>query len=421
MNYTIISGILAGAAALTIALNSTASAAVKNYAGSDLMKKYAVVAKSDIDVSDSADVTAALSDFSSRLWTATATSENNVLSPLSAYIALAMAANGASGETLGAYSILGIDEGNTPQINAQIYRYIKSLTETSGSTKLSVANSVWVDDGFTANIDYLQLLADYFAASAFEDHLPTAVKKVNSWISDKTNGLITDMLDSIDESCLLMLINTLYMDAKWRTPFTKESTAKQTFTALDGTKTDTDFMHMTSNQRAILTDDYSGVVLPYNDGKLVFVALMANDDTLSTSEVIATLSGENAIENLARDAEYTRVRLSLPKFKLETSESLVAPLAKIGMGGIFAVNADYSKMGNGGSGFTVGDVLQNTYIRVDEEGTEAAAATVIMMKATASRPTSDPIVLTFDRPYVWAVIDETTGAVLFCGSYDYPV
>lgn len=364
-----------------------------------------------------------LGKFSDRLWGEVA-GKAEVLSPISAYMALAMTAGGARGTTLDAFGCLGIGSGESElsakEAGAKMRALIDSLTAKKGSTKLSIANSVWVDEKFELKKDFVKFLKKYYSADAFSENLPASVGKVNSWIEEKTNGLICDMLDEIDPATALLLINTIYMDAKWAVPFEKEATYKEDFTSASGEKVSVDMMHRIGRMSTIDADGLEGIVLPYDDGRLQFVALMPTEGT--TSELISTLVGERSIGALATTAKTERVRLTLPKLELSSAISLKQPLIAMGMGEAFGDSADFSGLCEGDTGFCISEVLQNARLRLDEEGTEAAAATVVSVKTTSIIHEAPPREMAFDKPFVWAVVDtgssDESGIVLFCGQVD---
>ena len=355
-----------------------------------------------------------LSDFSNRLWSTVSDGGSGVISPLSAYIALAMTAGGAKGNTLESFGCLGIGGENYTGISSETGALIDYLTSPSGSTKLNIANSVWIDDSFTVSPEFLQILSKYYSADAIGAKLSESTQAVNSWIEEKTGGLIKDMLDSIDPDTSMLLVNTIYMDAKWKVPFEKEATYEDVFTSSDGELQRGAMMHRTGYISTIDAEGLEGVALPYDDGRLSFVALLPDEGT-TTSELIARLS-ELDIAGLADNAVSERVALSLPKLELSTSLSLKSALCDMGMEKAFVSSADFSGMGSSPDGnLCIGDVLQNAKLRLDEAGTEAAAATVVMVKNTSILIEQPPREISFDRPFVWAVVDSASGAVLFCG------
>ncbi len=367
----------------------------------------------------------AMSRFSMELWAKTASdAENTVLSPASAWLALAMTANGAKNSTVDAFSSLGCTGENRQVFNETAAELLSVLTEQKGSTVFEAADSIWVDDRLEVDPDMVKLVKEYFMGEAIAADLPRSVARVNSWIEEHTNGMIRDMLSELDEATVMLLINTLYMKAKWRSPFTHEATYQQDFYPKDGEAVKTDFMHKTASQMIVNDDDLTGIVLPYDDDRFEFVALMPDDNTLTLPDFIRFLGENYSFKELIESAEPQRTVLSMPKFEVSTSQSLVKPLMELGFGEAFDPwEADLSGLGRvkeGDANLYISDVLQNARLILDEEGTEAAAATVVMIAMTTAMPTKSPFILTLDRPFVWAVVEKTTGAVVFCGEYNAP-
>ena len=359
-----------------------------------------------------------LNEFQTKLWQNMASDKSSALSPLSAYIALAMCASGAEGETLDEFNAVGI--GGDEQ-GLALAALISELTaqpaeseSESATARIEIADSVWVDDSFEVKSEYLQTLTDYFAAEAFNVDLPSSTERINSWIETKTNSHIKDMLSEIPADTLMMLVSTLYLDAEWETKFDSLSTHPGEFYSNSSTRTE-DFMHSSGSVRVVDNDDCVGVVLPYAGGRIEFCALMPSDANLTTSQLIARLDGDDSIPKLAAEAESERVVLALPRFEVETSTSLYDALSSLGLESMFGTSADFSGMTDGN--ISVSEVLQNVYVRVDEEGTEAAAATAVIMCGGLAE-TEKPREISFDRPFVWAIYDKISGAILFCGEYN---
>ena len=357
-----------------------------------------------------------LDEFSMKLWKNAANDTTNAISPFSAYIALAMCANGAAGETLAEFAPLGFTNNDNTELNAAIAALIKEVTSQESDVRLKIANSIWVDDSLTIKDEYSNLLTDYYTAELFCVDLPSSKDAANSWIEEKTNGLIEDMIDKISPDALLMLINTLYLNADWESEFNAYATHKSEFHAFNETRTE-EFMHCNDSMRVIDVDDCVGVVLPYSGGRLEFCAVMPNDEALTTSELITRLEGNDSISDLARDAKSEQVILSLPKFEVKTSIALNETLQDMGLVKMFGSSADFSLITDSSDGIKVDDVLQDIYIRVDEKGTEAAAATVVIKAGGLAEPI-EARELKFDRPFIWAIYDSVSGAVLFCGEYN---
>jgi len=330
--------------------------------------------------------------------------ENVFLSPLSAYLALAMLTNGAKGDTLDALlNVLGGED--LESLNILCRALINSITDTENNTIINIADSVWFEkNGFTVNDEFLNNAVNYFDSDAFAvDFSKTStVKEINNWISDKTEGLIKEMLTKLDPATVAILVNTIYFNAKWQDEFTR--TYKDKFNG-----TETDFMALYSVQMKYFNiDGAEGVIIPYDDGRNVFIAMKDG--------------AELDVKKILSSADDKLITLNIPKFKLDYSKSLKDILSLMGIEIIFdEILCDVENIGtlDGGKLF-VNDVVQNTAIEFNEAGTEAAAATVVEVFGT-SAPIVQPYVITFDKPFNYMIFNLDTEIPLFIGRLDKPV
>lgn len=365
---------------------------------------------------------AATAEFAAKLFSLALESddENVVISPLSAYLALAMTANGARGDTLAEFEKTLGGDLNIEEINLFSRALINRLTQEAGSTKLSIADSIWVDkDSFTADNDFLQKVVDYFGAQVFASDLQAkgTVKDVNRWIDDNTNGLIKEMLSDISPDTVMLLINTLYMKAKWDKEFDAFNSYTGTFTKADGSTVNTEYMSKSASQKYIKTDGVEGVILPYDDGRLGFVALRSADGK-TASDAFSSVSNIKALIDSAYD---TDVRLRLPKFKAEYNLTMNDILKSAGINLAFDdKKADLSGLGSASIGsLYISDVIQKVAIDVNEIGTEAAAATVIDIRTT-SGIVENGVLLDFNSPFIYMIVDLESGVPLFMGILNDP-
>ncbi|SMC48590.1 serpin family protein [Papillibacter cinnamivorans] len=346
--------------------------------------------------------------------------ENTLVSPTSVLLALALTANGASGDMLKEFeAVLGQEGLSLTQIDLACKALMEQYGDTGGSTVLRIANSIWYDEGFAAEKAFLQTDADYFGAPAFQKSFRDSgtADEVNAWIEEATGGLIPKMLDKIDAETVMFLINALYLKATWQSEFDPNDNYDGEFTTEEGTAVPATFMTKgISREQYIDTGDETGVLLPYDDGKLAFLALLPEEGT-SASDYAASLDGDS-IGNLIAAAEDTSVLLGLPKFKAECGLTLNDTLKAMGLVTAFDPDkADFSAMGKLSQGNVyVGSVLHRTVLKVDEKGTEAAAATIVEMSGT-SMP-MDYVTLRFDRPFVYAVVDLANNLPVFIGVMD---
>ncbi len=349
--------------------------------------------------------------------------ENPVLSPLSAYLCLAMLMPGANENTKAEFEkILGADWDYVSALAADI---AAQLEKTGGSTKLDLANSIWTDDDKAViEEEWLKTVKAYFGPDIYSADLPSdgALKAINKWVNDKTNGMIPKLHDeNYDKDTIMVLLNALYMKADWAHKFEGNYTNDREFTKADGSTVTVPFMNMfEAYESYIKTDGAEGIMLPYDDGRLAFIALKPDDG--DARKYAAGFTGAKLKEVLAAAKADTFVTVNMPKFDTEYSVYLTDALKAMGMTDAFDPDlADLSGAGRGVDGpLYISYVFQKVKVDVDEEGTEAAAVTEIAAAEGCALPVDEPIVLTFDKPFVYAIVDTETGVPLFAGVMENP-
>lgn len=349
--------------------------------------------------------------------------ENPVLSPLSAYLCLAMLMPGANENTKAEFEkILGADWDYVSALAADI---AAQLEKTGGSTKLDLANSIWTDDDKAViEEEWLKTVKAYFGPDIYSADLPSdgALKAINKWVNDKTNGMIPKLHDdNYDKDTIMVLLNALYMKAEWAHKFDAESTYDREFTKADGSAVTVPFMNMfEAYESYIKTEDAEGIMLPYDDGRLAFIALKPGSG--DARGYAAYLTGAKLKEALAAAKADTFVTVNMPKFSTGYSVYLTDALKAMGMTDAFdPFLADLSGAGRGVDGpLYISYVFQKVKVDVNEEGTEAAAVTEIATAKGCALPADEPIVLTFDKPFVYAIVDTETGVPLFAGVMENP-
>ena len=349
--------------------------------------------------------------------------ENPVLSPLSAYLCLAMLMPGANENTKAEFEkILGADWDYVSALAADIAAQIE---KTGGSTKLDLANSIWTDDDKAViEEEWLKTVKAYFGPDIYSADLPSdgALKAINKWVNDKTNGMIPKLHDdNYDKDTIMVLLNALYMKAEWAHKFEGQDTYDREFTKADGSTVTVPFMNMfEAYESYIKTEDAEGIMLPYDDGRLAFIALKPDDG--DARKYAAGFTGAKLKEALAAAKADTFVTVNMPKFDTEYSVYLTDALKAMGMTDAFdPFLADLTGAGRGVDGpLYISYVFQRVKVDVDEEGTEAAAVTEIATAKGCALPADEPIVLTFDKPFVYAIVDTETGVPLFMGVMENP-
>lgn len=349
--------------------------------------------------------------------------ENPVLSPLSAYLCLAMLMPGANENTKAEFEkILGADWDYVSALAADI---AAQLEKTGGSTKLDLANSIWTDDDKAViEEEWLKTVKAYFGPDIYSADLPSdgALKAINKWVNDKTNGMIPKLHDdNYDKDTIMVLLNALYMKADWAHKFEGQDTYDREFAKADGSTVTVPFMNMfEAYESYIKTDDAEGIMLPYDDGRLAFIALKPDDG--DARKYAAGFTGAKLKEALAAAKADTFVTVNMPKFDTEYSVYLTDALKAMGMTDAFDPDlADLTGAGRGVDGpLYISYVFQKVKVDVNEEGTEAAAVTEIATAERCALPADEPIVLTFDKPFVYAIVDTETGVPLFAGVMENP-
>ena len=348
--------------------------------------------------------------------------ENPVISPLSAYLCIAMLMPGAKENTMAEFEkILGADWEKVAALAASIEAQLKN---TGGSTKLDLANSIWTDDDKAViEEEWLKTVKAYFGPEVYTADLSgsEALKAINKWVNDKTNGMIPTLRDeNYDNDTIMVLLNALYMKAEWAHKFDAESTNDREFTRADGSAVTVPFMNMyEAYESYIKTDDAEGIMLPYDDGRLAFIALKPGSG--DARGYAASLTGARLKETIAAAKADTFVTVNIPKFSTGYSVYLTDALKAMGMTDAFdPALADLTGVGGGVDGpLYISSVFQKVKVDVDEEGTEAAAVTEVVIAGT-SLIVEEPIVLTFDKPFVYAIADTETGVPLFVGVMENP-
>jgi serine protease inhibitor len=346
--------------------------------------------------------------------------ENSLVSPTSVFLALGMTANGADSKTLKEFeSLLGKHGINMKSLNSYYSNLSRKLTQVE-SGRVNIANSIWYRDDSSLQIkkDFLQTNADYYSASAYKADFSSeqTVKDINNWVKNSTGNLIEKIIDKIDVTTIMYLINAVYFEDQWKNNYDKASIQKGVFELANGSKKSVDFMH--SMESGYIKDDKAqGFIKPYKNGKYSFVALLP-DEGVSIDSYIASLSGEKFV-SLLKGQTNDKVEASLPKFKAEYSVKLVKPLKQMGLKECFdGSKANFSRMAASNTGeIFIGDILHKTFITVDDKGTKAAAVTTVEVQLT-----SMPMIYKIDlnRPFVYAIVDNETKLPLFIGTMMNP-
>jgi serpin B len=311
-----------------------------------------------------------------KLYRALPSGGNVAFSPYSVLAALAMVYTGARGETRRELEeVLGLDEP-LPDV------------------PIDVANAIWAQEelplepAFVEAVDAGLQTTDFTAASATDD--------INRWVADRTHGLIERLLDELPLDTQVVLVNALYLKARWQTAF--DEVWDLPFSLASGESVTVPFVVGERHLGYACGDGFEAVELPYEDGRLAMVMAFCDDPSAA----------------LAADFRPETIDLRFPRFELRSSHKLIPPLAALGVRRLFDRDCDLTGMADVMPPLFVDDVLQKVFVRTDALGTEAAAATGVVARRSAA-PARPPRVVAFDRPFFFAVRDRPTGALLFVG------
>ncbi len=362
-----------------------------------------------------------INEFSMNMYSALPADENIFYSPYSISSALSMLDVGANGATKkeleNALGITDLDEWN-----AEMKTYLSK--DWSQNTFVNTANSVWMnkDTSWSADIekDFLTPAKDYYSGEVYEADFngqpDKVVQNVNNWVSTNTNKMIPEILKEIPGGTVMMLINAVYFEGKWDTPFSEDKTFQSSFYGTDKESV-VDMMHLYGEHFTYMDNgEIKGITLPYDGDKVVMKVFMPTADDGDINELFDKLSNEEKqklIDSLDNANNVEIDTLQLPKFTDEQSiDGLDEILQNMGIRSAYSDSADFSKIADG---IAVSSVNHRAKVIVDENGTKAAAETDIMVKETAMMPSEETYNFIVDKPFVYVIEDQSTGMILFMG------
>lgn len=344
---------------------------------------------------------------------------NIMISPASVSIALGMAYNGAEGSTRDAFEELLNYEGlSREEINEITKELINVLVTNAKGNLLEIANSMWYDEGFPVEPEFINLNSHYYDAEVRElDFAQSeAVATINNWVSSKTHGKIDEIIDSLDPDVMMILINAIYFNCLWDVEFDPDDTQQANFYKEDGSVFGkVELMYLESTFIASNTARFGAVELPYKNGKFSMYLILPDEES-SVNELVAELDGDTWKSWLSELSEHEDFKVYMPKFLFEYERSLADDLKGMGLDVAFSDQADFS--GISSIDLLISDVIHKTYIKVNEEGTEAAAVTAVVMETTSIGPSN---MIRLDRPFLFAITENSSKSIVFIGKVAEPV
>ncbi len=349
--------------------------------------------------------------------------ENIMISPLSISVALAMAYNGADGETKTEMENTLKLFGLTPEeINASYKSLIMALQSVDEKVVFELANAIFYREGFAVKPDFLNINKNNYNAevSSLDFNSPTAVKTINNWVATKTHDKILSIIERLNPDDRMVLLNAVYFNGIWTTEFEKEGTKLHNFSKNNGETIDVPMMNKEDKLEYTSNSLFEAVKLPYGNGQYNMV-VMRPAQNKNSQNVIDELSADNLIKWEKEFKTEEHVVVTMPRFKFSFETGLNEVLKEMGMPKAFSNQADFSKITDKEDLF-ISSVRHKSFIDVNENGTEAAAVTSITVTTTSAGPgdTVQKIYFTVDKPFVFAITEKDTGAILFIGEVKNP-
>ncbi len=344
--------------------------------------------------------------------------KNTLISPFSISMALSMTANGAAGSTRTAMlKALQISDVKLDQINHD-YNQLMKLYQKSDVT-IDIANSLWGRPDLAFRKAFLKKNREaYDAKIQLLNFLkPGVASIINAWVAEQTQNKIEEIIDRVDPSAILYLINAIYFNGKWSQAFDKKLTKEAPFKLQDGTELKLPFMKQNGRYKHLKTNQFEAIALPYGKGDFAFYIFLPKAG-VSVQSFVKKLQYSNWQSWMTQFRKMPG-NISLPRFTLEYEVELSEALKALGMALAFSQAADFSDMVPPPLRAAISQVKHKTFMEVTEVGTEAAAATSVEVVMTASLP-PQPFELLIDRPFVCAIRDERSGALLFIGAVSAP-
>lgn len=347
---------------------------------------------------------------------------NKLISPLSIYLALSMVYNGADNATKDSISnalqLSGIDI-NT--LNTFCQSLITQLPAEDSKVKLSIANSIWYRSTLQPLPSFLNITKNLYQASteALDFNDPNSVNTINDWVAQNTNNKIQKVINATTPDDLMYLINAIYFNGTWQHGFNTTNTHTDNFYLQNGTIAAVPFMEQRFTTMAYSDSVFSLIELPYGSGNSFSMYISIPNNQQQPISTFASLMNENILANAISKMDSANVDLDIPKWEYAYSIDDMRPgLSMLGMGIAFTGNADFGKMYDiTKTQVSITKATHKTYIKVNEEGTEAAAVTTIGMGTTSSIPSP---AVKLNHPFLYSIVEKQTGVVLFAGIVNDP-
>jgi serine protease inhibitor len=343
---------------------------------------------------------------------------NAFISPTSIAVALAMTANGAEGATRDAILSVLHSSGSTAAFNAANRALADEIAKTT-AIQLAIANAIWVQEGVSVEPAFRQVLESQYRAAAenLNFRTPAAANTINAWVAKNTNDRIKKLVDNIDPATITMLTNAIAFKGNWTAQFDAKNTQPHDFKTAAGQVRKVPMMKRNGQYSYSNANGLESIRLPYADGTFAMYVVLPQDEARMRSFLDQVTS--DSFSKLVSSLAAQKGTIELPRFTLEYSATLNSILRKLGMGPAFDTGANFQGI-NKTRPLQISEIRHASFLKVDEEGTEAAAATGVGIRASAMRVEPPPFHMVVDHPFFLAIRDERNGQVLFTGMIANP-
>ncbi len=333
--------------------------------------------------------------------------KNQFISSLSIYLALAMTAHGSANTSYDQFMALLNPQGLSEADWLNQLKVLQGNLNATEKVKIALSNSLWIRASFSDQVkaDFLSRNKDYFGAmiATADFDKAQAVEDINAWVKKNTNGMIDKVIDGIDPSTILFLINTIYFKGSWLSPFEAEDTKDRVFYGL--TDKTVKFMSQIGSFKYAENNDYQAVLMPYEGNTTGMLIVMGKNNPVQ-------LDSDGAFQNVMAALQSASVNVVMPKVDIASSMVLNDKLSALGLKDPFISGlADFSRLSE--TDLFISKVLHKTHLKIDEKGTEAAAATTVIIDVT-SMPTYDHEMI-IDHPFQVYIVDLENNLILFSG------
>ena len=347
--------------------------------------------------------------------------ENIFISPLSVDVALHMTANGAAGSTHAEMKeVLGTADLSDEETNRAVQALSGQLMSMDRTVSLSMANSIWFRDRFTLQNGFSELIQTYYDGriEGLDFDQPDTKDRINGWVEDKTQDKIKNLVEEINDTDVMFLINAIYFNADWQYQFDKQQTQDAPFYREDGSTVNVPMMFSEGVKLRRYYDlSFQLLDIPYGNGQFSLIVLLPEVTTGSIANMMERLTTADLNQWIA-EADTLTPQLYVPKFTTSFKMLLNEPLIRLGMKVPFDGRlADFGKFfQEKKDGLFIDRVIHQSFIEVNEEGSEAAAATAVAVAVRNSGGTPEPLSIRIDHPFVYFIREKHTQAILFAGT-----